>query len=384
MKKSVFAGLFAAVFSLFLLCSCASSGAAVECAPAAKTKKVRIGLYVDKGANGNGVFHLASLIAHSPQTELVTLMAKDIQEGKLNTVDVLLMPGGGSYEQCAAIGKAHHDKIRDFLRKGGAFVGTCAGMFNVLGCRLKLLPFDRYNGAGGSTAHVTVEVSKEGAKVLGIAPGNRVVRYSGGPLAYPTDPAKCEGKGISLGAYKSSVSRSTKHLDKFIGSSGWIYGTFGKGKIIATSFHPEYWDSTHDMMLGCFYAVTGVKMTPVFPKKNRRPLRVGIYSVGINGHDVIKTMLDLERHPDIDLHYVMTAEVNQGLLRHLDYFVMPNGVGNFIKKYANRPFTKKVLKDFVDRGGIILAGGNAAKALPDHKNIKKLPAKVDFKKYILK
>ena len=247
-----------------------------------------------------------------------------------------------------------------------------------------LFAFDRYNGAGGSTAHVTVEVSKEGAKVLGIAPGNRVVRYSGGPLAYPTDPAKCEGKGISLGAYKSSVSRSTKHLDKFIGSSGWIYGTFGKGKIIATSFHPEYWDSTHDMMLGCFYAVTGVKMTPVFPKKNRRPLRVGIYSVGINGHDVIKTMLDLERHPDIDLHYVMTAEVNQGLLRHLDYFVMPNGVGNFIKKYANRPFTKKVLKDFVDRGGIILAGGNAAKALPDHKNIKKLPAKVDFKKYILK
>jgi len=38
----------------------------------------------------------------------------------------------------------------------------------------------------------------------------------------------------------------------------------------------------------------------------------------------------------------------------------------------------------MDRGGVILAEGNAAAALPDHKNCKKLPEKADFKKYIKK
>ena len=55
------------------------------CALAAGTapEKVKVGLYVDFGSKGNGVLHLASLIAHSPQTELVTVMAEDIRAGKL-------------------------------------------------------------------------------------------------------------------------------------------------------------------------------------------------------------------------------------------------------------------------------------------------------------
>ncbi len=381
MLKRVFMQIFSAATVVVLTCSC--TAVSQEKQPAAENK-VRFGLYVDHGASGNGVFHHASLIAHSPQAELVTLMAKDIQAGKLKDVDVLVMPGGGSNKQCTTIGKAHHDKIRDFLRNGGGYVGTCAGMFNVLGCRLQLLPFDRYPGAGGSTSSVTVEVTEEASKILGIAPGDRVVRYSGGPVVHPTDPAKCEGKGISLGAYKSAVSRSKKHIDKFIGAPGWIYGTFGKGKVIATSFHPEYEDANHDIMLGCYYAVSGVKLTPVWPKKNFHPLRVGVFGTGLSGSAPIHTMLDLEKTPDIDVHYIMMSEIRKGLLRHMDYLVMPHGNAAVIKRYVSQPYTGRVFKEFMDRGGVILAEGNAAAALPDHKNCKKLPEKVDFKKYIKK
>ena len=180
MRKILFLLISAA--ALFFVCGCNSCVQASPVAEAA-AKKVRIGLFVDDGASGNGVLHLASLIAHSPQTELVLLLAEDIRAGKLKDVDVLVMPGGGSRKQCTAVGKAHWDKIRDFLRSGGGYVGTCAGMFNVLECRLKLLPFDRYPDAGGSTAYVKVEVSPEGAEILGIKPGMRTVRYSGGPVA---------------------------------------------------------------------------------------------------------------------------------------------------------------------------------------------------------
>ena len=384
MMKALFVRMMAAALCCVLFCSCAVMESS-KAAPEAQ-KKVRVGLYVDIGASGSGVFHLASLIEHSPQTELVTLLASDIRAGKLKEIDILVMPGGGSTTQCVTIGEKHHDKIREFLRNGGGYVGTCAGMFNVLQIpkRLKLLPFNRYGGAGSSTAYVTVDITPEGAKILGIKPGPRKARYSGGPVAYAVKDAKCEGTGVTLATFKQAVSKHPQHAGKFIGSTAWVYGTFGKGKVVATSFHPEYSDSCHDMMLGCFYAVKGVKMTPEFPKKNRRPWRVGVLSVGITGHGPVKTVLDLEKHPDIDVDYVMMAEINQGIMKHLDFLVMPHGNKNVIHKYMGQAFSQQQLKMFLERGGVILASGNAAGIVPNHKNARKLPEKVDFKKYILK
>ena len=383
--KQLFSKVLAAVFAVCLLCSCASTTPQAKCVPSPQTKKIKVGLYIDKGASGCGVFHLASLIAHSPQAELVTLMAQDIRDGKLKGLDVLVMPGGGSTTQCLTIGLDHHDKIKNFIRQGGGYVGTCAGMFNVLQIprRLHLLPFNRYAGAGGSTSSVTIDISEQGAKVLGIKPGRRVVRYSGGPVAYYVNDPKLEGKGFSLATYKSGVAKNPKHVDKFIGSVAAVYGTFGKGKVVATSFHPEYEEVNHDIMLGCFYAVSGVKMTPVYPQKNFRPVRVGVLATGLNGHGPIRTMIDLERHPDIDVHYIMMTEINKGMLRHLDFLVMPQADRAVVKKYMTMPYSKKVLTEFMDNGGIILAGGHSAEAVPSHRNVKKLPAKVDFKKYIL-
>ena len=376
MKKIMF--LLIAAVTLSVFCGCSSINK--KAAEPAADKKVRIALFVDEGASGNGVLHLASLIAHSPQTELIPFMASDIRAGKLKDVDVLVMPGGGSRKQCNAIGKEHWEKVRNFLRNGGSYVGTCAGMFNVLECRMKLLPFDRYLNAGGSTAYVTVEISPEGAKILGLKPGNRVVRYSGGPVAYKLEKSASEGKGISLGAFKSSVSRSKEQEGKFIGSPAWVYGTYGKGKVIATSFHPEYWESTHDMMLGCFYAVTGVKMTPIFPKKNYRPVRVGLLTVSMKGKEPIETMLTLERDPDIDLDYVMSTELSQGILNHLDVLVLPSSNHAVLKKYL----PEKRLAEFMDKGNMVIATSDDGGLVPAHKNFIKVQSAAEIRKHILK
>lgn len=377
MKKFLFLLITAIFFTI--LCGCSSVTAPAAVPAEAPAKKLKVGLYVDAGASGNGVFHLASLIAYSPQTELVPLMAEDIRTGKLKELDILVMPGGGSRKQCNTIGQEHLEKIRDFLRNGGGYIGTCAGMFNVLECRLKLLPFDRHLNAGGNTAYVSVDVSPEGAKILGIKPGVRVVRYSGGPVAYKLENSQSKATGMVLATYKSSVSRNKEQEGKFIGSAAWIYGTYGKGKVVATSFHPEYWESTHDMMLGCFYAISGVKMTPVFPKKNFRPVRVGLLTIGMNGRITIDTMLKLERDPDIDLDYVMSSELNQGIFRHLDVLVIPDNIKAVVVKYLS----SKQLADFMNNGGRVITSGEVASMVPEHKNSVKLPRNADIKKYIM-
>ena len=369
--------LFLLIFSA-LLFSTLAAGAA--------PKKLKVGLFVDFGAKGNGVLHLASLIAHSPQTELVTLMAEDIRAGKLKNVDVFVMPGGNSFRQVGAIGAEHVEKVHTFLKNGGGYVGTCAGMYNVIqgkpGVRMNLLPYDRYLQGGGPTAFIQVEISKEGAQIMGVKPGIHVVRYSGGPLVFPVKSGAKGGDGKTLGVFKTASARNVENEKRFFNSPAVIYGTYGKGKIIATSFHPEYWDSNHPLMLGCFYAVSGVKMTPVLPKKNARPWRVGFVSSALQGHEPIRAMLDLERQADIDLDYVMQIEIEQGIMRHLDFLVMPHGNVLFYKKLMAVPFVRQQLLKFMEKGGIILASGNAADMVPTHKNLKKLPEKADFKKYI--
>lgn len=370
--------LFVLIFSALLFCSLAAGAA---------PKKLKVGLFVDFGAKGNGVFHLASLIAHSPQTELVTLMAEDIRAGKLKDVDVFVMPGGNSWRQVGVIGTEHVEKVHTFIKNGGGYVGTCAGMYNVIqgkpGVRMNLLPYDRYLQGGGPTAFVQTEISKEGAQIMGVKPGVYVVRYSGGPLVFPVKSGAKGGEGKTLGVFKTASARNVENEKRFFNAPSVIYGTYGKGKIIATSFHPEYWDSNHHLMLGCFYAVSGVRMTPVFPKKNSRPWRVGFMSTGLQGHEPIRAMLDLERHPDIDLDYVMMTEIDQGIMRHLDYLIVPHGNSLFYKQTLTKPFPQEQFRKFMDKGGIILASGNAVEVLPSHKNLKKLPEKVDYKKHIL-
>ena len=90
MKKTIFRFL-AALLLAGVCCSCASlpGGKTGTSVPVSPEKKMKVGLYVDSGASGSGVLRLASLIAHSPQTELVTLMAEDIRKGKLKELDIL-------------------------------------------------------------------------------------------------------------------------------------------------------------------------------------------------------------------------------------------------------------------------------------------------------
>ena len=78
--------------ALLLLASCRAVSATPVETPA--SPQVRIGLYVDRGSSGGGVFHWANLIEFSPQAQLVTITGQDIRDGKLSSIDVLLMPGG--------------------------------------------------------------------------------------------------------------------------------------------------------------------------------------------------------------------------------------------------------------------------------------------------
>ena len=348
-------------------------------------KRLKVALYLDSGSAGNGVFHWIRLIAHSPQLELHGVTGEDVRAGKLAGMDVLVMPGGLSSRQYKSLREEGARKVREFVRSGGAYIGTCAGLACVLNDprRLKLLPFTRKPKSGGATAIIMVEFPEAGAKVLDIAPGKYKVRYSGGPIPIPGKEID-GGSGEILAVYRNTVSYHNKPEGNFFGDAAVIFGRLGKGKVIATGFHPEYWESTYPIVVGCFYAVTGVKPTFELPKTDPRPIRVGFWSSGFPDADRTEAFLALDRHPDVDVRIVTSQQFNQGELRHLDALVVVHDATGNCKKNLGGKYNREQITKFMERGGVIFASGTGAESIPAHRNLVELPVGADFVKPVLK
>lgn len=377
---------------LFRVCFCLSFAVAMLFLTSCRTvnmdttakKKLRIGLYVDRGSSGGGVLRWANLIEFSPQSELVTITGQDIRDGKLQSVDLLLMPGGYPTRQYGTMKPEGIKILREWIKNGGNYVGSCAGLSTALNHkdRLRLLPFIRRPNSGGASGNTQIEISERGAKILGVTPGKRTVTYASGPIPMPGRKPDPTSTGEVLAVYKNSISYYGKPHGNMYDQPALIYGTLGKGKVIASSYHPEYRDSTMDLSVGAIYAVSGVKLTPQMPRKSRRPIRVGFSTSAIKGHAPIKAAIALEHKKHIDVRYFTLPNVDDGDLEHIDVLILVDGIAENNKKFFSRGARWEKLKTFMDRGGLILASGNAAAPLPDHSNLKKLPAGVDFTEYL--
>ena len=344
----------------------------------------KIGLFVDDGCRNIGVLNWAKLIDRSPETELILLDAPDLAAGKLAGIDVLLCPGGGSARQLRAMQEAGRNAVRRFVADGGNYLGICAGCYNILNneSRLQMLPYDYDLDAVGKTAHLAVELNKPGARRLGVKAGTYVIRYSGGPIMHETAPLD-GGESETLAVFRSSVSEFECAPHDFRGTPAIISGTYGKGKVIASSVHPESLESTQDIACGCLFAACGVKVDPVAPVKMYRPLRVGYYGAAIIGKRCIENMLELDRHPEVDVTLISLNELDCGVLNHLDILVVPHGLAvDYRRQFA--PGTRKnLIAAFLSRGGRIIASGNGYKYLPKGDGILKIRAGKSFLPFVL-
>ncbi|MBR2374575.1 MAG: hypothetical protein IKA87_10140 [Lentisphaeria bacterium] len=369
MKRCIKILLFPAIAVIF--CGCAiNSVRPVQ--PEYKGKKLKTGFYIDDGSRGGGVIHLARLLTYSPQIELHLLKGKDLRAGKLKGLDLLVMPGGSSARQMKSMGPEGVKALQEFVRNGGAYVGVCAGFHITLNRpeRAGLMPYTYLKDAVGNQGDIYISLSKEGGKLLNIRSGRYNVRYSRGPIAAPAQWEKGECKTYAV--YESSVSPLKRPWKSFVGTPALIAGTYGRGKVIATSFHPEYKVSTYEIFSGCVYAVTGVKLTPQIPVSRYRPLRITYHNTPgaqKNTARVIREVIGLERCPELSVQLGLSHEI----LLITDLLILPDctpaAADSFIKIDWPRFITA-----FMDKGGRVLAVGESWKKLPEHQNMTRISA----------
>ena len=303
---------------------------AVRVACAGDPARIKVALYLDDGCRGGGVIHLAWLFRSSPDVACDFVDAADVQAGKLGGYDVLVMPGGSGYDRYRQLKEEGFEKIRKYIREGGNYYGICAGIALALNDpkRLRLIPYTREKNPlrGGFSGAVKFNARAE--ELMGIPAATRYFRYHDGPLPAPGAPVP-DSEYEVLATFDSHVMQTGKATTPMHGMPAVIFGRYGKGKVLVTVMHPEYYPSTHDVLGAGFRPLVGRSITFTYPKKSARPLRVAFYAGEIDRtgstRKVVEDALALDARPDVDVTYVSGAQIAEGALDHADALVIPGG-----------------------------------------------------------
>ena len=92
---------------------------------------LRVVIYDDGGAPDRSfefVQHCLGLVR--PQDYSITrIKGQDVREGILDSADVVVFPGGSGSGQAKSLQEAGRQKVREFVKNGGGYLGICGGSY---------------------------------------------------------------------------------------------------------------------------------------------------------------------------------------------------------------------------------------------------------------
>jgi glutamine amidotransferase-like uncharacterized protein len=165
---------------------------------------------------------------------------------------VLIMPGGSGSKQAAFLEETGREIIRQFVRNGGGYVGICAGAYlatNDYSWSLGLVNarvVDRKHWARGG-GEVTLTLTSEGRNTLSHESEQIQCDYNQGPLLAPADKADLP-PFEPLAVYATEIARKGAPTGVMIGTTAIARTTFGAGRVICYSPHPERADGPNHLI----------------------------------------------------------------------------------------------------------------------------------------
>ncbi len=340
----------------------------------ALSRPLRVAVYCGDGAFGGGAMRWLQMPLYMDNAVPVPVDGAAIRAGALAGADVLVMPGGSAHLQARELGPEGRKKIEAFIRGGGGYIGTCAG------CYLCIHPHNQYpymglapyrsvaKGDPGEMLSRRIEFCERAKELCGIAPGACGVFYHGGPVMeavkrVPPDDVRFEP--IAFYGANEKPAAGTDVTAQDAGKVAIAVGSVGKGRVFACALHPEsVFNDKTPILKGAFKYVTGrdvaIKLPDVFAPGVPKAMFVTYDGFGVGG---AKTILVLARHREFSVIPLAVSKIAGTSLDGVSVVMFPDGIGSENRdrdaiKYIDANSAK--LRDFVARGGKILAWGRGA------------------------
>ena len=152
-----------------------------------------------------------ALLAAATNVTAVRIGPKDIQAGGLRRFNVVMFTGGSGSGQARALDHAGCAEVKDFVEKGGGYVGICAGSY--LACSGFSWGLGLINAKTLSplwkrgTAMVKIELTDRGREILGPLRGELNCLYFQGPIVGPASAQELP-KYEPLAFFRSEVAKN--------------------------------------------------------------------------------------------------------------------------------------------------------------------------------
>ena len=228
------------IISMLFLFACSNDKAENQ------MQKIRVGVF-----NGNGGAQTCiweALAACSLDQDMAPryITTSDIAAGVLDSLDVIVVPGGGGTRQYQNLGEDNIRRIKEFVYRGGGAVGICAGAYlfsntpeySCLAINgAQAIDLEHDNRGHGVTAFTLTE---DGKKVFGeyADVDTLYCMYYEGPVFVPAPNDTI--KYVELAIMQSDVHEEGGAPANMTNNRPFCIGNhYGKGKVFSVIAHPE-------------------------------------------------------------------------------------------------------------------------------------------------
>ena len=211
-----------------------------------KTDKMRIAVFDGHGGAQTCIWEAVAAIKLDGEMAVRTITTADIANNVLDSLDAIIIPGGGGSRQYLNLGNENQQRIKDFVARGGGAVGICAGAY--LFSNTPEYSCMQLNGAqaidiehdnrGHGMAKFTL--TDEGKKLFPEVAGRDTLymMYYEGPVFIPAvgDTVQYE----TLAIMESDVHEEGNAPKNMTNNKPFfIANQYGKGRVFSSIAHPE-------------------------------------------------------------------------------------------------------------------------------------------------
>ncbi|MGY5880136.1 MAG: BPL-N domain-containing protein [Candidatus Thorarchaeota archaeon] len=189
---------------------------------------VRVAVYNDRGAMPSSSLALLNMFLWM-NAEASYVNSTEIQQGVLDDYDIIVFPGGSSFDYHTGLGTVGRNALLDFVARGGSYFGICGG--SKFGTDEYLGLFHGYasdavNGSGAKVIPMIVNKNSTGPD-LSNEPSTYDILYWNSGYFYSSNVT-----------YMSTVIPITLYTQN--NEPGMIACKYGNGTVFLSFPHPEY------------------------------------------------------------------------------------------------------------------------------------------------
>ena len=208
--------------------------------------EIRVGVFNGNGGAQTCIWEAYAACTLDRDMRVRYITTSDIAAGVLDSLDVIVVPGGGGTRQYQNLGQENLQRIKEFIARGGGAVGICAGAY--LFSNTPEYSCMAINGAQAidiehdNRGHGVVgfSLTEEGKKVFGEYADQDTLfcMYYEGPVFVPA--ADDSIKYVEFATMLSDVHEEGGAPANMTNNKPFAIGNrYGKGKVFSVIAHPE-------------------------------------------------------------------------------------------------------------------------------------------------